>query len=184
MSTLVSKCQQSLSYEEIYEILEHRTCASSSDRIRRGTDDTNDEQTVASTNNIYALQSTINDHRTMIDDHRKMIYYLMNNTVNITQLSQHYTDEHSRRAPIWQSWRDVALLLLLVIFLTIGICFVIQRLRLLDLLTMALLRRQHHKRSGVKRQPTKPVTFSVEPMSISNVTRDYLRHQYNSNDSL
>lgn len=206
---LVPQCPQTLTYEEILQLLKHHSCASSTKNIgdslishrKRRAESTGDDQTVASTNHIYALQSTINDHRTMIDDHRKMIYYLMNNTVNVTHLSQHYSTEHVRTAPIWRSWRDVSLLLLLSLGSVILIGLLVNRLRLLDLLTTFLVRRQHHqKRPESKSHPPKQhakVLTSRQPQSpsevpapfaaampISNITHDYIRHQYNSNESL
>jgi len=205
-----------LTYEEIFEILEYNSCASSTKYMnetlllhrKRRADSPADDQTVASTNNIYALQTTINDHRTMIDDHRKMIHYLMNNTVNVTHLNQYYTDQHTLTTPIWKSWRDLLLLLLVFICFVAVACLLIKRvrLRLLDWLTKILLRRQYHQeqlqnRSNSKKdktgihqihrrrslpspQHTETVTPFTMPMSISNITRDYIRHQYDSNSSL
>lgn len=207
---VVPRCQQTLTYEEVFEILVHSSCASSMKymneslplgRKRRG-DSTGDDQTVASTNNIYALQTTINDHRTTIDDHRKMIHYLMNNTVNVTHLNQYYTDQHTRTTPIWNSWRDLLLLLLVFICFAVVICLLIKRLRLLDLLTAILLRRrQHHQeqlqstsipkkdKTAIHRRHRPPSPSLLQhtetvPMSVSNITRDYLRHQRDSNSSL
>ncbi|CAF0858928.1 unnamed protein product [Adineta steineri] len=47
---------------------------------------TNDNQ-ASFTNHIYALQSTINDHR-------KMVFYLMNNTIKMTEFEQYYAEQH------------------------------------------------------------------------------------------
>lgn len=170
VSTLVLECQEKITYEEIIEILQHASCeAPTTKQIReRRADGTNDDQAVASTNNIYALQTTVNDHRVMIDDHRKMIHYLMNNTVNVTHLNQYYADQHARSAPIWHSWRDVSLVLLIFICFGILVCFLIKRLRLLDLLTSMLVRRQQ------QRQPQNPKDQIIE-IPLSNISRDYIR---------
>lgn len=174
----VGGCEHMLTYDEVFEILVHTTCAPNAtiERIRRS--DGYDEQTVASTNNIYALQSTINDHRTMIDDHRKMIHYLINNTVNVTHLNQYYADQHARSSPIWHSWRD----LLLIILVFIGCCcilgFIIKQFHVLDRLTTILLRRREHKHKErpiiVNKNHPHPLP---EPASFVNA---YIREQYGS----
>jgi len=137
-----------MTYEEVHNLLTHSPCAFDikNDQLKlrsKRSDDTND----ASTNNVYALQSTINDHRTIIDDHRKMINYLMNNTINITQLNQHYTEQHTNTTPIWKSWRDVSLLLLIFISFCAIIVFLVIRFHPIDILTSILLRRHQNKQN-------------------------------------
>ena len=183
-------CQQTITYEEIFEILVHTQCTSSTNhRLRRSNDD---DQTVASTNNIYALQSTINDHRTMIDDHRKMIHYLINNTVNVTHLNQYYADQHASTRPIWRSWRDLCLLLLIFIFLLLIIIFVIKRVKPMDRLTAILLRRHEQKQKteeistidNQQRQHRRLGSFTTVPLSNNNsIKRDYINPHYGSNSS-
>jgi short subunit dehydrogenase-like uncharacterized protein len=48
---------------------------------------------------INALQTTINDHRSMIN-------YLINNTINTTVMSNAIMDHHTNTLPILASWRD------------------------------------------------------------------------------
>jgi hypothetical protein len=135
----------------------------------------------------------------MIDDHRKMIHYLMNNTVNVTQFNQYYTDQHARTTPIWTSWRDVSLLLLIFICFGVIVCLLIKRLRLLDFITTILIRRQQQQQQlqgksipkknmpVVNRFPPQHTEIPapiVEPMSISNITRDYIRYERDSNSTI
>ena len=136
----VPMCQRLLSYEEVQELLAHSPCAVDIERVKR-------EGDTGSSNHIYALKSVVNDHRTIIDDHRTMINYLMNNTVNITQLDQHFAEQHMQRRPIWNSWRDVSLLFLLLIVISMLIYLLVVQLKPLEILTAFFVRRhQTHQR--------------------------------------
>lgn len=186
------------------DLLAQRPCATHFNyRIQRAATG-EDETASVSTNNIYALQSTINDHRTIIDDHRKMIHYLMNNTVNITQLNQYYADQHASTTPIWSSWRDLSLLFMLFMGLALIFCLLFKRLHLLDRLTSFLLRRQQSKQTFVQpkmnrkennnntaaaahrhiQPPIQIPTTIMPPMSLANIARDYMRDERDSNYSL
>ncbi|CAF1450840.1 unnamed protein product [Adineta steineri] len=141
------KCQRSLTYEEIKQLLAQGPC------IEYRTKRQNDNQ-ASSTNHIYALQSTINDQRKFIHDHHRLIFHLMNTTMNVTQLEQYYAEQHSKIKPHWKSWRDISLLLLIAICIEIAIYFVISRVHLLDILTSCLLRRHQHKLEQKQNQDT------------------------------
>jgi hypothetical protein len=59
---------------------------------------------------INALQTTINDHRTMIN-------YSINNTINTTAISNTIIDHHTNTLPIrasWRDWIDVMTVLLMI----------------------------------------------------------------------
>src|SRR5207302_473959 len=126
----------------------------------------NNNPTSSNSQHIYALQSTINDHRTIIDDHRKMINYLMNNTINITQLNDYYTDQHSKLTPLWTSWRDISLLLLIFIYLCTIIYILVRRFRPLDVLTSVLLRRRQNKQQEKQQNRTRTIN-ETKPIHIS-----------------
>ncbi|CAF1665257.1 unnamed protein product, partial [Rotaria magnacalcarata] len=49
---------------------------------------------------IHALQTTINDHRTMI-------YYLINNSMNATYVTNAISSHHSNTGPILTTWREL-----------------------------------------------------------------------------
>lgn len=134
----VPTCQRVVTYEEIQQLLVDSPCAVDVNRIKRASD-------TGSSNHIYALKSTVNDHRTIIDDHRTMINYLMNNTVNITQLDQHFAEQHMKRRPIWTSWRDISLLFLVFIVMSLLIYFLVITLKPLEILTRFFVRRHQMK---------------------------------------
>ncbi len=124
-------------------ILDHSQCALDANYVNHSIQKvrTKRNDDIASTSNVYALQSTINDHRTIIDDHHNIINYLMNNTVNITHLNNYYAEQHKNSTPIWSSWRDISLLLLIFICFCIIIYHLVIRLHPVDMLTSILLRR-------------------------------------------
>ena len=140
-------CQRVVTYEEIQQLLVHSPCAVDIERVKRGSE-------TGSSNHIYALKSVVNDHRTIIDDHRTMINYLMNNTVNITQLNQHFAEQHMKRRPIWNSWRDVSLILLLSIVVSMVIYLLVVQLKPLEILTAFFVRRHqtHQRRPTIKNE--------------------------------
>lgn len=104
--------------EEIIQLLKQQPCiqifetatetrAHHSKRQRRNTD--------ASGNiDVRALQTTINDHRTMIN-------YLVNNSINATYVTEAIRDHHSSAGPILSSWRDLIDLFTLSFFI---FCFI------------------------------------------------------------
>ncbi|CAF1290341.1 unnamed protein product [Rotaria sordida] len=49
---------------------------------------------------VKAIQATINNHRTMIEDHRIMIDQIMNNSINISNIQQAVSDHFSNTTPI------------------------------------------------------------------------------------
>ena len=165
----------------------HRPCAmdvkqkSNEPEVRgKRTDDT------ASSNHIFALQSTINDHRTVIDDHRRMINYLINNTVNITHLNEYYAEKHSNTSPLWKSWRDVLLLLLVFICLGLMVYLLVIRFRPFHLLTSAIIRQHENKQQRQQQKqnkivPQKHPLPNLDSPIIATIARDHLRYHHDSN---
>lgn len=180
------------------QLLTHSPCAldmlnksissNNESKVREKRDDTH-----ATTSHVFALQSTINDHRTIIDDHRKMIHYLMNNTVNITQLNNYYTEQHIKTKPHWKSWRDVLLLLLMVILVCAFIYLFASRLQPLDALTSLFVRRHQTKlqqrteslnKKPKARHDHQDIQVSIVPTTpVATVRQDYLRYIRNSDSS-
>lgn len=172
------RCQRLVTFEEAQFIMAHSPCAM--DFNVTGTRMKRDRDT-ASGSHVYALQSTIKDHRTIIDDHRTMINYLMNNTVNVTQFNQHFTDQHSRTGPIWTSWRDLSLILLIISNLFMFISIIVIRLKPLELLTSFLLRRHESKQQQVnmtqkKNRMVRGYPSEGELDDISTIDRTHLRY--------
>lgn len=173
-----SRCHRRISYEEVQFILAHSPCTrdfnKSVTRIKRDGD-------TDSSSHVYALQATIKDHRTIIDDHRTMINYLLNNTVNVTQLNQHFTDQQTRTGPIWKSWRDISLVLLIIFNLFMLVYVIVTRMKLLELLTSFLLRRQESKQQQVtmtqkKNRIVRGYPSDVELDNVSTIDRNHLRY--------
>jgi hypothetical protein len=108
-----------MTYTEVVELLLRSSCqlidaTSETDKNNRKKRDV-----AGDTTNVHALVSTINDHRTMIE-------YLINNTMNTTYVTQAITNHHSRTGPILSSWRDLVDLLFLglvvIILLYVLLC--------------------------------------------------------------
>ena len=168
------RCHRMITFDEVQRLLSQSPCAADLRMKRSADSDTS--------NHIYALQTTVNDHRTIIDDHRTMINYLMNNTVNITQLEQ-----HMRRSPIWTSWRDLSLVLLLIILVLIFIYLLASLFKPLDSLTSFLLRRQQAKKRMQKKKknnnnnnndgmaPRQPSDLELDTMSAT-LERNFMRY--------
>ncbi|CAF1491662.1 unnamed protein product [Adineta steineri] len=177
------RCQPLITYEEIQHILAQGPCIEY--RLKR-----HDDNQANSTNHIYALQSTINDQRQFIHDHHRWIFYLLNSTIKVTELEQHYAEQHSKIKPHWKSWRDVCLLLLMAICIGIPICFVIRRVRLLDVLTSYLLRRHQHKLEQKQNQIMEKKVKISDPSAtdtpttpVYTIKQDVLRYTHASDSS-
>jgi hypothetical protein len=93
-------CQHFINYSQVVALLSRYNCSSlgkhnqirnNNDRARRDID--------AGSIDIKALQTTINDHRIMIE-------YLFNNSINETFLGQ-TLKKQSRMGPSFSSWRDL-----------------------------------------------------------------------------
>jgi hypothetical protein len=137
----VPQDQKPMTLDEVKDLLAKSEC------ILEGKCRSKDAAERAVSNNIYALQKKVNEHRKMIDDDRHMIQYLVNNTISITQFNRYYAEQYSNSKPIWKSWRDVSLVAFLIIGL-IGLVYILVIWsKALNRLTMVLLRRQEKKES-------------------------------------
>jgi uncharacterized coiled-coil protein SlyX len=110
-SSAVPRHRHARAWEEMRQILA-RTFAPPTWVIEPNNRSTSNKS-AATANRLDALNSTINEHRIMINDHQRMISYLISNTVNISHLNQYYAEQHSKIAPHWRSWRDLSLLVLM-----------------------------------------------------------------------
>ncbi|CAF1570784.1 unnamed protein product [Rotaria magnacalcarata] len=66
------------------------------------------------TTNIKAILATINTHQTKIDDHRIMISNIVNGTDNSKIFEKAVSNHYSNAGPIWTSWRDICLIILMI----------------------------------------------------------------------
>jgi hypothetical protein len=152
-TTNVSRCHQPISYDEIRKLLAEGECPSDMKvRSKR------DGDTVA-TSNTYAVQATTIDHRKIMDDHRRIMNYLFNDTVNVTQFYQYYAEQHSSTTPIWNSWRDITSVGVLIVGLGALIYALIIWGKPLERLTSFVLRRHEKKKTPV---PPKMAIASVQ----------------------
>ncbi|CAF4766413.1 unnamed protein product [Rotaria sp. Silwood2] len=69
---------------------------------------------------VHALQTTINDHRTMIN-------YLINNSINATFVSDAISTHYSGSGPILTSWRDLIDLICIILFIGFIVYFLLSR---------------------------------------------------------
>lgn len=174
-TAMAIQCHRVLNYEQIQELLVRSPCALDQRRMKRnGNTD--------SSGHIYALKATVDDHRTIIHDHRTMINYLMNNTVNVTQLQQYFVEQHSRGGPVWKSWRDLSLIFLIILCLSMAIYIIFLQFRPLDRLTSVLVRRQEEKHQQKVKMTSKKKSMIRRPASdmeldnVSTIDRHYLRY--------
>ena len=113
-------CRTNITYTGIMKILEKNACQSKikqdtiSDRKNRNPRDVN-----AGNTDIHAIQTTVNDHRVMIE-------YLVNNSINQTFLANALYN-HSRNKPSLTNWRDLVDLLCITVFIIITLYFLICR---------------------------------------------------------
>jgi hypothetical protein len=106
MNMNMSICSHSMTLAQIIHLLQQQPCAI----IETMSNQRDKRQVHAGSVDINALQTTINDHRTMIN-------YLINNTINTTVMSNAIMDHHSNTLPIlasWRDWIDVMIVLLMI----------------------------------------------------------------------
>lgn len=97
--------------EHLIQFLQQQPCVQIVEMMNTKNHSKMKRNTDASGNiDVYALQTTINDHRTMIN-------YLINNSINATYVNNAIDDHHSKTGPIFTSWRDLVDLLMLSCFL-------------------------------------------------------------------
>ncbi|CAF4092496.1 unnamed protein product [Rotaria sordida] len=91
-SSIKEYCETFITYNQVVALLSRNTCASiENSKKNKNKNDRIGRQIDAGNFDIKALQTTVNDHRTMIE-------YLFNNTINETVLAKALYD-HSRKAP-------------------------------------------------------------------------------------
>ncbi|CAF2782327.1 unnamed protein product [Rotaria sp. Silwood2] len=112
------ECRQQMTFQQMKDILRQHPCAFENNigiylsRTRRDVDPNKID--------IKAIHATVNDHRTMIN-------YLINNSVNTTMLGEAILDHHSKAGPILSSWRDIFHLLFIIILIGFVVYFLICR---------------------------------------------------------
>lgn len=92
-----NQCNRTMTLKQILELLNQHPCHSILLQVNQHVHKRN---TDAGNLNVHALQTTINDHRTMIN-------YLINNSINATFVADAISSHHSKTGPILSSWRDI-----------------------------------------------------------------------------
>ncbi|CAF1413895.1 unnamed protein product [Rotaria sordida] len=116
--TQTQECRRQMTLQQMKDILKQHPCAFENNieiyllRTRRDVDPNKID--------IKAIHATVNDHRTMIN-------YLINNSVNTTMLGDAILDHHKKTGPILSSWRDIFHLLFIIIFVGFILYFFICR---------------------------------------------------------
>jgi len=120
-------CQQNMTYGQIVALLSKTRCSSIKEKtpvdINNNNNNNNNRHkrdVNAGTNDIRALQTTVNDHRSMIE-------YLINNSINATFVSEAINHYHNSTAPTLTSWRDLVDLLFIALVLLALLYFLIFR---------------------------------------------------------
>ncbi|CAF1255999.1 unnamed protein product [Rotaria sp. Silwood1] len=111
------QCHREMTLQEIKILLKLHPCVNlgksfATGRMKRQLD--------AGRVDVYALQTTVNDHRTMIN-------YLINNSINATYVSGAISDHHSKSFPILTSWRDIIDVIFIIIFIGFIMHFLLAR---------------------------------------------------------
>lgn len=96
-SNQTNLCRRTMTLQQILELLKHHSCHSILLQVNQHVHKRN---TDAGNLDVHALQTTINDHRTMIN-------YLINNSINATYVADAISNHHSKTGPIFSSWRDI-----------------------------------------------------------------------------
>jgi hypothetical protein len=110
--------ERSLTLDEIREILFQHPCISSVQRQKRQQRKPSSEDHTE--NRINAIHGTINEHRSIIN-------YLINNSVNTTFVQEAITSYYTSKMPNLSSWRDLSHILILTIFIGVSLYFLISR---------------------------------------------------------
>ncbi len=90
-------CHRTITLKQILQLLNAQPCQSIFLQVHQRIHKRNPD---AGNLDIHALQTTINDHRTMIN-------YLINNSINATYVGDAISSHHSKTGPILSSWRDI-----------------------------------------------------------------------------
>jgi hypothetical protein len=124
---------------------------------------------------IKAIQATINDHRTMIEDNRIMIYNMINNSINNTSVQQAISNHYSTAAPMWNSWRDIALIFVTFVAFVqvIYYCACQVKLRPCDYLVSRTLQRHDTRQSQKQRSSVRSSTIDNSINMLHSQKRKY-----------
>ncbi|UJR29609.1 hypothetical protein I4U23_017157 [Adineta vaga] len=187
LTSQVFTCSHTMTLQQIIILLKQTPCVPIFENIthqhrqKRNTD--------AGNLNIHALQTTINDHRTMIN-------YLINNSINATFVADAINDHHTKTGPILSSWRDIVAIFTITSFIGIFVYFCVFRsgFNLCDWLISCFCQRiinraqqqqqqqqsvtPSNRKSSIKqqRQPKTPLQSSLQSLEgeITRINHGYM----------
>ncbi|CAF1497696.1 unnamed protein product [Adineta ricciae] len=110
-------CVESVTYIQVLKLIREATCSQRHENVKIIPKTKYQKRELTANNDIKALQTTINDHRVMIE-------YLFNSSINQTTLTKIFQD-HSRRPPTFSSWRDIIDIICIIIIIGALIHFLI-----------------------------------------------------------
>ncbi|CAF1464159.1 unnamed protein product [Rotaria sordida] len=116
-----NQCQNHMTYEQMKNLLERHPCIaieienSNMNNIKRRAKRLFNENTHNKINALYGK----------IDEHREMINYIFNNSINATILTSAIKNHHSNSPPQLNSWRDLLDLFLISILILCIIYYLI-----------------------------------------------------------
>ena len=172
-------CQRSMTLERIIELLKQQPCfiieqpLSNGIRTKRDTNGGNFD--------IHAIQTTINDHRTMIN-------YLVNNSINATFVAEAISSHHSKTGPILTSWRDLVDLFFLCLVIGFLLYLAVCRTgcapcdKVLECLFKPIVQRIEQKEKGKQTKPSTTIDIDLTPQNKqppalhSSISEDFLRY--------
>lgn len=96
---LFEECRQNITYKEMKTILEYQPCVYVPDN-NNSNNDRRVKRSVHPENKINTINRILNEHRVMIN-------YLLNTSINATLMKYAIYYHHHYTGPSWRSWRDV-----------------------------------------------------------------------------
>ncbi|CAF1440438.1 unnamed protein product [Adineta ricciae] len=126
---------------------------------------------------VHAIQTTINDHRVMIN-------YLINNSINATFVDDAISTYHSKTGPILTSWRDLVDLVFVCLLIGFLMYFLICRAgfapcdKVLQCLFKPVVQRVQQKTT----EPSTTIAIELPPRNKqqqplhSSISDDFLRY--------
>ncbi|CAF1440475.1 unnamed protein product [Adineta ricciae] len=130
---------------------------------------------------VHAIQTTINDHRVMIN-------YLINNSINATFVADAISTYHSKTGPILTSWRDLVDLVFVCLLIGFLMYFLICRAgfapcdKVLQCLFKPVVQRVQQQQQQKTTEPSTTIAVELplrnkqqQPLH-SSISDDFLRY--------
>ncbi|CAF1538715.1 unnamed protein product [Adineta ricciae] len=110
-------CTEFVTYTQVLKMIREASCSQRHENVKIIPKTKYQKRELTANNDIKALQTTVNDHRVMIE-------YLFNNSINESTLTETFQD-HSRHPTTFSSWRDIIDIICIIIIIGALIHFLI-----------------------------------------------------------